>query len=84
MLTWLGEQRGLPAMVEAGSAIEHAVDAVLENPANRTRDLGGQVNTDAFGALVAAEVAGAPADLRVSARSPQPRLQSRAPPTRPA
>ncbi|CAM3840503.1 isocitrate/isopropylmalate dehydrogenase family protein [Paracoccus yeei] len=67
MLTWLGEQRGLPAMVEAGSAIEHAVDAVLENPANRTRDLGGQVNTDAFGALVAAEVAGAPADLRVSA-----------------
>lgn len=67
MLTWLGEQRGLPAMVEAGSAIEHAVDAVLENPANRTRDLGGQVNTGAFGALVAAEVAGAPADLRVSA-----------------
>ncbi|GLC62834.1 hypothetical protein PLESTB_001949100 [Pleodorina starrii] len=58
MLTWLGEQRGLPAMVEAGSAIEHAVDAVLENPANRTRDLGGQVNTGAFGALVAAEVAG--------------------------
>lgn len=57
MLSWIGERRGLPDMVAAGAEIERAVDAVLESPANRTRDLGGSVNTDAFGALVAAEVA---------------------------
>jgi len=62
MLSWLGEQRRLPAFEAAGAAIERAVDAVLANPEERTRDLGGTVGTDAFGALVAKVVAaGAPA-----------------------
>ncbi|NEJ82517.1 isocitrate/isopropylmalate dehydrogenase family protein, partial [Rhizobium leguminosarum] len=53
MLSWLGEQRGLPNFEAAGAEIERAVDEVLENPETRTRDLGGTTNTDAFGSLVA-------------------------------
>ena len=53
MLGWLGEQRGGQNLMDAGLGISDAVDAVLTNPANRTRDLGGAVNTDAFGSLVA-------------------------------
>ena len=53
MLSWLGEQRKLANFEAAGAEIERAVDAVLANPASRTRDLGGTVNTDAFGTLVA-------------------------------
>ena len=52
MLSWLGEQRGIPKLIDAGSAISDAVDTVLDSSANRTRDLGGTVNTDAFGILV--------------------------------
>ena len=52
MLSWLGEQRGIAKLIDAGSAISDAVDTVLDAPANRTRDLGGTVNTDAFGTLV--------------------------------
>jgi 3-isopropylmalate dehydrogenase len=54
MLSWLGDRRGLEKLTRAGAAIETAVDAVLVVPENRTRDLGGTVNTDAFGKLVAA------------------------------
>lgn len=54
MLSWLGEKRGLANFETAGEAIEKAVDAVLADPAKRTRDLGGTMNTDAFGAAVAA------------------------------
>ena len=57
MLSWLGERNGDAALSAAGAEIDRAVDAVLEKPENRTRDLGGPVNTDAFGALVAAEIA---------------------------
>lgn len=53
MLSWLGEQRGEPKLMEAGRAISDAVDAVIDDPAKRTRDIGGSVNTDAFGRLVA-------------------------------
>ncbi|SEQ11053.1 3-isopropylmalate dehydrogenase [Devosia sp. YR412] len=56
MLSWLGEQRKLPNFEAAGAAIEQAVDTVLANSTQRTRDLGGNVNTDAFGSLVAAAV----------------------------
>lgn len=56
MLTWLGEQRGVSILMNAGNAIADAVDATLEDPARRTRDLGGSVNTDAFGKLVAEAV----------------------------
>ncbi|MBY5933907.1 isocitrate/isopropylmalate dehydrogenase family protein [Tateyamaria omphalii] len=53
MLTWLGEQRGIEKLMDAGGAITDAVDAVIDDPAKRTRDLGGTVNTDSFGSLVA-------------------------------
>ena len=53
MLTWLGEQRGEDRVMAAGHAISNAVDDVIHDPANRTRDIGGTVNTDAFGNLVA-------------------------------
>ena len=56
MLSWLGEHRAIAAMQAAGAAIDAAVDAVLNDPAQRPRDLGGTVNTDAFGRLVAAAV----------------------------
>ncbi|APG89114.1 homoisocitrate dehydrogenase (plasmid) [Sinorhizobium americanum CCGM7] len=56
MLSWLGEQRGLPQFEAAGAEIERAVDEVLANPATRTRDLGGNIGTDVFGSLVAKAV----------------------------
>lgn len=56
MLSWLGEKRGLANFEAAGEEMSRAVDAVLANPATRTRDLGGSTNTDAFGAAVAAEI----------------------------
>lgn len=57
MLTWLGEQRDIQKLMDAGNAITEAVDAVLDSPEKRTRDLGGSVNTDRFGHLVAEVVA---------------------------
>lgn len=57
MLSWLGEQRGISKLVDAGQAIAEAVDAVVDDPARRTRDLGGRVNTDDFGRLVAGVIA---------------------------
>jgi len=57
MLSWLGEQRGIAPLMEAGQSITAAVDRVLDDPSKRTRDLGGTVNTDAFGRYVAEAVA---------------------------
>jgi 3-isopropylmalate dehydrogenase len=57
MLGWLGERRNLPAFEAAAAEIDRAVDAVLANPETRTRDLGGAINTDVFGAAVARQVA---------------------------
>ncbi|MGG7518754.1 isocitrate/isopropylmalate dehydrogenase family protein [Allorhizobium undicola] len=65
MLSWLGEQRGLPQFEAAGAEIERAVDEVLANPSSRTRDLGGNINTDAFGALVARAVQNRGGDRKV-------------------
>jgi 3-isopropylmalate dehydrogenase len=56
MLAWLGEQRGISKLQQAGSAMQSAVDDVLRDPATRTRDLEGEVNTDEFGRLVAAKL----------------------------
>lgn len=57
MLSWLGEQRGIPKLMQAGAAIGAAVDKVIDDPAKRTRDVGGTVNTDQFGSFVAEAVA---------------------------
>ncbi|MEP1576016.1 isocitrate/isopropylmalate dehydrogenase family protein [Roseibium album] len=56
MLTWLGQRRGNQELMEAGRTISDAVDAVINDPAKRTRDLGGTVNCDVFGKHVADEV----------------------------
>lgn len=53
MLSWLGEQRGVQKLMDAGAAITAAVDAALDDPAKRTCDLGGSTNCDTFGTFVA-------------------------------
>ena len=53
LVQWMGERRQSDALVNAARAIEVAVDAVLENPATRTPDLGGTLGCKAFGAAVA-------------------------------
>jgi 3-isopropylmalate dehydrogenase len=50
---WMGEHRKVPALFEAGTAIDAAVDRVLANPATRTADLGGTLGCKAFGDAVA-------------------------------
>ncbi|MEM1381924.1 MAG: isocitrate/isopropylmalate family dehydrogenase, partial [Pseudomonadota bacterium] len=56
MLSWLGEQRGVGKMMQAGAKITQAIDTTLNDPAKRTRDLGGSANTDVFGRYVAEAV----------------------------
>ncbi|WP_263225598.1 isocitrate/isopropylmalate dehydrogenase family protein [Pseudomonas alabamensis] len=58
LLQWMGEHHGKPALLEAGSAMEQAVDVVLQDPAKRTPDLGGQLGCRAFGEAVAAVIKG--------------------------
>ncbi|MEC5406442.1 isocitrate/isopropylmalate dehydrogenase family protein [Paraburkholderia sp. MPAMCS5] len=58
LIQWMGEHHDKPAFVEAGQAMEAAVDKVLENPATRTPDLGGKFGCKAFGDEVARVVAG--------------------------
>jgi 3-isopropylmalate dehydrogenase len=57
LLEWMGERHGHAGLAEAGRAIDAAVDAVLADPARRTRDLGGPLGTRAFAQEVAAELA---------------------------
>ena len=56
LMTWLGEHHGSAPFLQAGAAIERAVDTVLRDPATRTADLGGTTGTRAFGRAVAADV----------------------------
>ncbi|HDR9872813.1 TPA: isocitrate/isopropylmalate dehydrogenase family protein [Burkholderia cenocepacia] len=58
LIQWMGEHHNNPAYVEAGTAMEAAVDKVLENPATRTPDLGGTFGCKAFGDEVARVIAG--------------------------
>lgn len=53
LLNWIGETRKLPKFEAAYAAIDRAIDAVLEDPASRTADLGGKLGTQAFSKLVA-------------------------------
>lgn len=57
MLSWLGERRADPRLTGAGRAMAVAVDEVIREPAHRTRDIGGDTDTDVFGTLVAGRVA---------------------------
>ena len=60
LLDWRGKHDGNARLVEAARLIDRAVDAVLADPASRTRDLGGGLNTDEFAAAVADAVRATP------------------------
>ncbi|MGF6232958.1 isocitrate/isopropylmalate dehydrogenase [Inquilinus ginsengisoli] len=58
LLDWRARRDGNARMAEAARLIEDAVEAVLADPATRTRDLGGSRGTAEFTAAVVAAVAG--------------------------
>ena len=53
LLQWYGRRSGQPTVIEAGDAIQGAVDAVLDQPELRTADVGGTADTHTFAASVA-------------------------------
>jgi 3-isopropylmalate dehydrogenase len=59
LVQWMGEKHGQPQFEKAATAMDAAVDKVLEDPASRTADLGGRLGTKAFGDRVAKLVAAA-------------------------
>jgi 3-isopropylmalate dehydrogenase len=52
LLDWRGRRDGDTHLAEAAAAIEGAIDQVLGSTATRTRDIGGELGTAAFGAAV--------------------------------
>jgi 3-isopropylmalate dehydrogenase len=48
LLEWLGGRHDDARLAEAGRLIDRAIDDVVDNPATRTRDVGGILGTDAF------------------------------------
>lgn len=56
LLEWRGQRDANDRLVEGARLIERAVDQVLDDPALRTRDVGGTHNTDAFTASVVAAI----------------------------
>lgn len=48
LLDWLARRHDRPEYAAASQAIHKAVDAVLDQPERRTRDIGGTADTDAF------------------------------------
>ena len=59
LLDWRGRRDGEARLVEAAARIQGAIEQVLDRPADRTRDLGGQAGTAAFARSVAEALAGA-------------------------
>ncbi len=57
MLQWMGDHHRSDELAKAAAAMAAAVDTVLENPASRTRDIGGTIGCKAFGEQVARAVA---------------------------
>jgi 3-isopropylmalate dehydrogenase len=56
LLGWLGRRHDKENFVAAERALEHAVDALVETPAGRTRDLGGALGTKAMTAALRARL----------------------------
>jgi isocitrate/isopropylmalate dehydrogenase len=56
LLEWLGSRQRNEAFLEAGRAIDAGVDALLNSPQTRTRDLGGSLGTKDFAAALAARL----------------------------
>ena len=52
LLNWLGARHNNKSFNDADTAIEATIDAVLAEPDKRTADLGGQLGTQAFAAVV--------------------------------
>lgn len=48
LLDWIGTRKGLTALNDAAQAIDTALETVLSDPAQRTRDLGGTIGTTDF------------------------------------
>jgi 3-isopropylmalate dehydrogenase len=59
LLEWRGQRDGDPKLIEGGARIRTAVEHVLDRPAARTRDLGGQAGTADFAHSVSEALAGA-------------------------
>jgi len=57
MVRWVGDKQKNKAMQDAGDAMVRAVDKALENPATRTRDIGGTIGCKAFTEAVVRAVA---------------------------
>lgn len=56
MVRWVGDKQGHDGWRQVGDAMTAAVDKALENPATRTRDIGGTVGCKAFAEAVASAV----------------------------
>ena len=53
LLEWLAERKRNASLGKAARAIAEGVEALLQSPATRTRDLGGSIGTAKFAALLA-------------------------------
>lgn len=58
LFEWLGERHDREDLSAAAKRLSDAIDAQLNDPDGRTRDLGGRLGTDAFGESVARRIAG--------------------------
>jgi 3-isopropylmalate dehydrogenase len=52
LLDWRGHRDGERALADAAAGITAAVDAALDAPATRTRDIGGTLGTSDFADVV--------------------------------
>jgi len=52
LIKWLGNDRGIPAAVEAAKSISRAVTAALADPKSRTGDIRGTGNTASMTAAI--------------------------------
>ena len=56
LLDWRGRRDLNSALIAGAKLIEKAVDAVLDDPRTRTRDVGGELGTDAFADAICAAI----------------------------
>jgi len=56
LLEWMGKRHNDARLIAGGALVSRAVDRVLDDPATRTRDVGGTLGTDAFADAVVAEL----------------------------
>ncbi|MBX9739026.1 MAG: isocitrate/isopropylmalate dehydrogenase family protein [Beijerinckiaceae bacterium] len=59
LLDWRGRRDGNAKLIAAAAALEQAVETALDNPATRTRDVGGSLGTAAFAEAVCANLGAA-------------------------